>query len=110
MLRAMSYDRGRKMLQDLAKTVQERVSPSGEPLLNREGLKMVERLARDLSTPGGMPGLKLTRDAPAKFRLGRPPRNAEITVHWQREIGVLVMIGEKFGEPKQTMRYVYEAE
>jgi hypothetical protein len=110
MIGPMSYDNGRKLLQDLAKTVQEKVSPAGEPLLNREGLKMVERLARDLTAPGGMPGLKLWRDSPSKFRLQRPPRNAEIAVHWQREIGVIVMTGEKFGEARQMMRYAFEAD
>ncbi|MFO0756529.1 MAG: hypothetical protein U0359_08570 [Byssovorax sp.] len=105
----MSEERGRKLLLDLAKDIQEKVSPSGEPLLNREGLKMVERLARDLTGPGGMPGLKLWRDAPAKFRLQRSPRNAEISVHWQRDIGAMVMTGEKHGNPKQITRYIYEA-
>jgi hypothetical protein len=105
----MADERGRKLLLDLAKNIQEKVSPSGEPLLNREGLKMVERLARDLTGPGGMPGLKLWRDAPAKFRLQRSPRNAEITVHWQRDIGAMVVIGEKHGNPKQITRYVFDA-
>ena len=83
----MSEERGRKLLMDLAKVVSEKVAPTGEPILNREGLKMVERIARDLTAPGGMPGLKLWRDAPSKFRLQRAPRNAEITLHWQRDIG-----------------------
>lgn len=103
-------ERGRKLLQDLAKKVQEKVAPSGEPLLNREGLKMVERMARDLTAPGGMPGLKLWRDAPSKFRLQRPPRNAEISLHWQRDIGAMVMTGEKHGEPRTMVRYVFEQE
>jgi hypothetical protein len=106
----MGNDEGRKRLQDLAKRVQEKVSPTGEPLLNREGLKMVERLARDLTAPGGMPGLKLHRDTPSKFRLQRPLRNAEITVEWQRDIGAMVMTGEKFNEPKKLTRYVFDQE
>src|SRR5262245_44413613 len=106
----MSEERGRKLLQDLAKTVQEKVAPSGEPLLNREGLKMIERMARDLTAPGGMPGIKLWRDAPSKFRLQRPPRNAEITVHWQREIGAIEMTGEKHGNPRSLVRYVFDQE
>src|SRR6185295_9998809 len=60
-------ENGRKLLQDLATTVRERVSPTGEPLVNREAIKMVERLARDLTAPGGMPGLKLWRDNPTRF-------------------------------------------
>jgi hypothetical protein len=106
----MSNENGRKRLQDLASAVREKVSPTGEPLINREGLKMVERLARDLVAPGGMPGLKLWRDAATKFRLQRPPRNAEIMVEWQRDIGAMVMTGEKFGEPKRLVRYVFDQE
>jgi len=106
----MSEERGRKLLQDLAQTVKEKVAPSGEPLLNREGLKMIERMARDLTGPGGMPGMKLWRDSPSKFRLQRPPRNAEISLHWQRDIGAMVMTGEKHGGPRALVRYVLDQE
>jgi hypothetical protein len=106
----MSHENGRKLLQDLASSVREKVSPTGEPLVNREGLMMVERLARDLTAPGGMPGLRLWRDAPTKFRLERPPRNATLTLEWQRDIGAMVMSAEKFGEPKTLMRYVFDPE
>jgi hypothetical protein len=71
---------------------------------------MVERLARDLTAPGGVPGLKLWRDSPIKFRLERPLRNAEIGVEWQKDIGALVMTAEKFGGPKSMQRYVYDQE
>jgi len=104
----MANDNGRKLLTDLAAQVRERVSPAGEPLVNREGIKMVERLARDLTAPGGMPGLKLWRDTPTRFRLTRAPRNAEILLEWQRDIGAMVLAGEKFGEPKQMTRYVFD--
>jgi hypothetical protein len=104
----MSQEKGRKLLQDLAGAVREKVSPTGEPLLNREGIKMVERLARDLTAPGGMPGLKLWRDTPTRFRLQRAPRNAEIMIEWQRDIGAMVMTGEKHGEPKRLVRYVFD--
>ena len=106
----MNEDGGRKLLMDLAKVINEKVAPSGEPILNREGLKMVERIARDLTAPGGMPGLKLWRDAPSKFRLQRSPRNAEITLHWQRDIGAMVMTSEKHGNPLTLVRYVFEKE
>jgi hypothetical protein len=104
----MGIENGKKRLQDLATAVRERVSPAGEPLVNREGIKMVERLARDLTAPGGMPGLKLWRDTPTKFRLTRPPRNAEILVEWQRDIGAMVLAGEKFGEARRLTRYVFD--
>src|SRR3954465_13548665 len=106
----MSHENGRKLLQDLAGVVREKCSPPGEPLIHREGLKMVERLARDLTAPGGMPGLKLWRDSPTKFRLTRERRHAELGIEWQRDIGAMVMGGEEFGEPKQLVRYVFDQE
>ena len=106
----MANENGKKLLADLATTVREKVAPSGEPLLHREGLKMVERLARDLTAPGGMPGIKLWRDSPTKFRLQRSPRNAEIGVEWQRDIGAMVMTGEKHGGPRSMTRYVFDQE
>ena len=99
---------GRKKLQDLAKAVREKTAPSGEPLLNRKGLLMIELLARDLAAPDGMPGLKLWRDAPSKFHLTRGDRNADISVEWQREIGAAVMTCQKHGEPRVLTRYVYD--
>jgi hypothetical protein len=101
-------ERGRKMFQDLAKKVREKVAPAGEPLLNRKGLLAVELLARDLGAPDGMPGLQVWRDRPSKFRLTRAPRNAEIAVDWQRDIGALVVTGEKDGGPKKLVRYVFD--
>jgi hypothetical protein len=106
----MSIENGRKRLADLATSVRERVAPTGEPLVHREGLKMVERLARDLVAPGGMPGLKLWRDSPTRFRLTRSPRNGEILVEWQRDIGAMVLAGEKNGEPRRLVRYVFDQE
>ena len=106
----MANENGRKLLQALASVVREKVAPTGEPLVNREGIKMVERLARDLVAPEGMPGLKLWRDTPTRFRLQRPPRNAELMIEWQRDIGAMVMTGEKFGEPRSLMRYVFDQE
>jgi hypothetical protein len=106
----MSTEKGRKLLADLATVVRDRVSPAGEPLVNREAIKMVERLARDLTAPGGMPGLKLWRDTPVRFRLTRPPRNAEILLEWQRDIGAMILAGEKFGDPRKLVRYVFDQE
>ena len=103
-----SEERGKKLLQDLAKTVQDKVTPSGEPIVNRRGLKMIEKLARELTGPNAMPGLKLYRDTPAKFRLARPPKNAEIAVEWQRDIGAIVMTGEKHAGARTMVRYVYD--
>ncbi|WP_438015936.1 hypothetical protein WMF18_34540 [Sorangium sp. So ce315] len=106
--RRMSEERGRQKLQALAKTLQEKITPSGEALLNRQGLKMIERLARDLTGENAMPGLRVWRDSAGKFRLQRPPRNAEIAVEWQRDIGAMVMTAERPGHPRAMVRYVYD--
>jgi hypothetical protein len=103
----MSED-GKKRLKDLAKQVREKVAVTGTPLLNQRGLDIVEDLAKELTGPDGMPGLKLYRDSPAKFRLARTQRNADITVEWEREIGALGLTCQKHGEPKTFVRYVWD--
>ena len=104
----MSEESGRKRLQDLSRTLQEKLTATGDAPVNRRALKTVERLARDLTGESAMPGLRVWRDAAGKFRLQRPPRNAEVTLEWQRDIGAMVLIAEKFGEPRKLVRYVYD--
>lgn len=99
---------GKKRLKDLAKQVREKVAVTGTPLLNQRGLDLVEDLAKELTGPDGMPGLKLYRDGPAKLRFARPQRNAEITVEWERDIGALGLTAQKHGEPKTFVRYVWD--
>lgn len=103
-------EEGRNRLKELAAQVREKVSPSGAALLHRKGLLAVELLARDLSGSEGFPGIRLLRDAPSRFRLQRPMRNAELVVEWQREVGALSIGAEKHGEPRKLLRYVYEEE
>jgi hypothetical protein len=100
---------GKKKLVDLAKAVKEKVTPQGDQHLQRRGLDLVEALSKDLTGDAAMPGLRLYRDAPSKFRLQRANRNAEITVEWQRDIAALAVTCEKHGEPKSLHRYVYDA-
>lgn len=101
-------DEGKKRLRDLAKQVREKVTPTGAPLLQQRGLALVEELAAELGSPDGMPGLRVVRDSPSKVRLQRSPRNAEITLEWQRDIGALALVTEKHGEPKTLVRYVWD--
>ena len=103
----MSED-GKKRLKDLAKQVREKVAVKGTPVLNQQGLDIVEELASELTGPDGMPGLKLHRDSLAKFRLARAERNAEITIAWERDIGALGLTCEKHGVPKTFVRYVWD--
>ena len=97
---------GKKLLKDLAAKVREKTDTSGEQLLDQRGLKEIEDLAKELTGPDAMPGLKLWRDTPAKFRLQRERKNAEITLEWQRNIGALVMTGVSMGKVSFTHRYL----
>lgn len=101
-------EEGKKRLKDLAKQVREKTATNGATVLHEKGLALVEELAKELMGPEGMPGLKLYRDNAQRFRLQRSPRNAEITVEWQREIGALALTKEKHGEPKSMVRYVWD--
>jgi hypothetical protein len=102
-------EEGRKRLKDLAKQVREKVATTGAPVLQQRGLDIVEDLAKELTGPDGLPGLKLYRDSPMKFRVQRPPRNAEITVEWDRDIGAVGLTSQKHGEPKSFVRYVWDS-
>jgi hypothetical protein len=101
-------EEGRKRLFEAAKKVREKVSQTGDAVLHKKGLLLVEMLARDLSSPESFPGLKLWRDAPSKFRLTRSTRNAEIAVEWQKDVLAAAITCEKHGEPKKMTRYIYE--
>jgi hypothetical protein len=102
-------EEGKKRLKDLAKQVRDKVATTGAPVLQQRGLDIVEDLAKELTGPDGMPGLKLLRDSPAKFRVQRSSRNAEITVEWERDIGALGLTCQKHGEPRSFVRYVWDA-
>ena len=104
----MSED-GKKRLKDLAKQVREKVATTGAPVLHQRGLEIVDDLAKELTGPDGLPGLKLYRDSVTKFRVQRSQRNAEITVEWERDIGALALTCQKHGEPKTFVRYVWDA-
>jgi hypothetical protein len=100
-------EEGRKRLKDLAQNLRARDKITDEAR-HKKGLLMIEMMARDLTGDEGMPGIKLWRDAPSKFRLQRGTRNAEIMLEWQREIGAAVMTCQKHGEPKVVTRYILD--
>src|SRR5258708_26398610 len=99
---------GKKLLKDLGKQVREKLSPSGEPRLNARGLAFVDEMAKELTGPDAMPGLRLYRDTPQKFRLQRDKKNAELSLEWQRDIGAAVLTGVSMGHVKLTERYVFD--
>jgi hypothetical protein len=100
-------EEGRKRLKDLAQNLRARDKITDEGR-HKKGLLMIELMARDLTGEDGMPGLKLWRDAPSRFRLQRGTRNADITLEWQREIGAAVMTCQKHGEAKKLSRYIVD--
>lgn len=102
-------EEGKKRLKELAKQVRDKVAATGAPVLQQQGLDIVEDLAKELTGPDGLPGLKLVRDSANKFRVQRAPRNAEITVEWERDIGALGLTCQKHGEPKTFVRYIWDA-
>jgi hypothetical protein len=102
-------EEAKKRLKDLAKEVRDKVNPQGAPVLHQQGLELVDELAKELASPDGMPGIKVWRDSPSKFRLSRSTRNAELTIEWQRDVGALAFTCEKHGEPKTMVRYVWDA-
>jgi hypothetical protein len=97
---------GKKLLKDLAAKVREKTDNSGEQLLDLRALKQIDELAKELTGPDAMPGLKLWRDTTAKFRLQRERKNAEIAIEWQRNIGAIVMTGMSMGKMSFTHRYL----
>jgi len=101
-------EEGKKRLKDLAKQVREKVATAGAPVHHTRGLELVEDLAMELTGPDGLPGLKLQRDSPAKFRVQRSQREAEITVEWERDIGAIGLTCQKPGEPRTFVRYVWD--
>ena len=102
-------DDGRKRLKALAERVRAKALVTDEAR-HKKGLLMVELLSRDLTGDDALPELKLSRDAPSKFRVTRARRGAEITVEWQRDIGAAVMTGQKEGEARKMSRYILDEE
>lgn len=101
-------EEGKRRLKDLARQVREKVATTGAPVLQQQGLDLVAELAAELLGPDGLPGLKVLRDGPSKFRVQRSQRNAELTVEWERDIGALGLTCQRHGEPKTFVRYVWD--
>jgi hypothetical protein len=101
-------DEGKKRLKDLAGRVREKLDTSGETQLHLKGLALIEEMAKELSGPDGLPGLRLFRDGPHKIKLQREKKNAEIVFEWERPIGAAVMTCLQLGQVKKSERYVYD--
>ncbi len=103
-------DKGKKLFADLADKVRAEVQPSGEPAMHARGLQGLEEIADDLSSPDGLPGLKVFRDGVTKIRLQRPNRNGEIAIGWNRAIGAMTAVVNKGERSEPEVKYVYRPE
>jgi hypothetical protein len=101
-------EEGKKRLKDLAGRVREKLDTSGETQLHLRGLALIEEMAKELTGPDALPGLRLFRDAPHKFKLQRERKNAEIVFEWERPIGAAVMTCVQLGQVKKSERYVWD--
>lgn len=99
-------DSGRQLLKGLADKVRAKSAVTTDPQLHQRGLNAIEALARDLTSPDGMPGIKLLRDTSERFRLQRDRRAAEVIVEWRREIGAIAMSAERNGTRSRAIHYV----
>ena len=101
-------EEGKKRLKDLASRVREKLDTSGEAHLHARGLALIEEMAKELTGPDALPGLRLFRDGPNKIKLQRERKNAEIVFEWERPIGAAVMTCVQLGQVKRTERYVWD--
>jgi hypothetical protein len=88
--------------------VREKLDTSGAEQLHLKGLALIEEMAKELTGPDGLPGLRLFRDGPHKIKLQREKKNAEIVFEWERPIGAATMTCLQMGQVKRSERYVYD--
>lgn len=103
-------DEGKKRLKDLAGRVREKLDTSGQAKLDARGLALIEELAKELTGPDAVPGLRLFREGSHKIKLQREKKNAEIVFEWERAIGAAVMTCVQLAQVKRTERYVFDEE
>lgn len=101
-------ERGRLLLQDLARTVREKVSIDGEPLLQRRGLAKLDTIAKMLNGAESLPGLRVLRNSAERLRLQRDGRNADVIVEWMRDAGALALGAERNGRRARSILYVWD--
>lgn len=101
-------ERGRALLQDLARRVREKVSVDGEPLLQRRGVAKIETIARMLDGEEALPGLRVLRNSAERLRLQRDGRNADVLVEWMRDAGALAIGGERNGRQARSILYMWD--
>ena len=84
-------ERGKLLLQDLARTVREKVSIDGEPMLQRRGVAKLDTIAKMLNGAESLPGLRVQRNSAERLRLQRDGRNADVVIEWMRDAGALAL-------------------
>lgn len=101
-------ERGRELLQDLARRVREKVSIDGEPILQRRGVEKIEIIARMLDGEESLPGLRVLRNSAERLRLQRDGRRADVVVEWMRDAGALALGGERNGRTARSILYTWD--
>lgn len=102
----MSAD-GKKRLEELAKKARQNVAPSGVSPDHLRGLALLDELEREFKGTLAMPGLSVKRD-PDRIVLTRAPRNADVTLFWDKAIHALDVRTMRHGEPAKHRRCVFD--
>jgi hypothetical protein len=98
---------GKNKIKALAERIRQKQQVTDEQR-NRKGLLLIELVARELSQEGGVPELRVTRDAVSKLHVNRGEKVGEIALEWQRPIGATVMTFERPGVPRRTWKYILD--
>lgn len=98
---------GRKRLEELAKKARANLAPTGVSPDQLRGLALLDELERDLKGPLAMPGLSVRRDGD-RIVLTRAPRNAEVSMTWDRAIHALEVRATRHGEPAKMRRCIFD--
>jgi hypothetical protein len=106
----MSENEGRNRLKELAQGARAKVQDNGRLELDRKGTELLEQIVVDLTGPEGMPGLYAQRDVALRVRLRRQGKAGQIVAEWDRTIGAMLMVYERFGARPRHVRYLLNEE
>ena len=99
-------DEGEALLRDFASEVRGELRGEDEKALRERGRALVARLADQLTSRDGIPGLRLLRENERRIKLERLPRDADIIVEWEADSGAVALHWRKQTTQNVT-RYVW---